>query len=184
MFKEPSPLTSCEFGLIEELVLWNTKINCIKWILGHPGAALYAQKRYKALGVRPPNGMAGSAVSRGLKLTTRMQYSSMAKQYQNCLARGMDRREAMLSIYRLYWREYRQLPAEEKVKSSIWVDTTRRLDCRTAAIQECHSCGGSHLVGNEELPDRNARCMWCNHQMPIFDFDHSNRRALGMHLAK
>lgn len=170
------PLTSKEFALIEELVMWGVKVKQIVLILHNPAAEIYAKKRYQAIGVRPPNGVQGSAVSKALKLTMKMHYASLARQYQNCLARDMDRRDAMLSVYRLYWREYRQSPSEDKVKASIWISTTRNLDVGIEALQECHSCGGSQLITVDALPDLNAQCMWCNHPLPAFNFTNDMRK--------
>ena len=100
-------LTSKEFALIEELVEWNTKIKDIVWIIGSEKAELYAKHCYKELGIRPPNGIPGSATAKSIKLGVRMQYSALAVEYINAIKRGNARNDAMLTVYRLFWKEFK-----------------------------------------------------------------------------
>ena len=104
-FKQKT-LSSKEYALIEELVIWGTKIKDINWIVGVPKTELYAKNYYKKLGIRPPNGLPGSASAKTLRVEKKMQYFALATQYVSLLSEGVARNEAMLSVYRLHWKEY------------------------------------------------------------------------------
>jgi len=161
-------LTSKEFALIEELVEWNTKIKDIVWIIGSEKAELYAKHCYKELGIRPPNGIPGSATAKSIKLGVRMQYSALAVEYINAIKRGNARNDAMLTVYRLFWKEFKN--QKSIAKSSIWISTSKNIDCKIEELILCGACGGQYLISSSVAQYCNEVCLWCNHSMPMHLF--------------
>jgi hypothetical protein len=155
-------LTSKEYALIEELVTWGSKIKDINWIIGIPKTELYAKNYYKKMGQRPPNGLPGSATAKTVRLEKKMQYFALAVRYKNLLAEGIDRNEAMLSVYRLHWSEY-GYDEIQKVKPSTWFSTSKRIDCGLEHIVSCTTCGGQYILSVDAFQDPKDRCVWCNH---------------------
>lgn len=151
-------LASKEFALIEELVIWGTKIKDINWIVGLPKTELYAKNFYKQLGQRPPNGLPGSATAKTVRIEKKMQYFALAAQYSNLLEEGIDRTQAMLSVYRLHWSEYGS-DEIQNVKPSTWFSTSKRIDCGLEHIISCTTCGGKYLLSVGVYQDPRERCV-------------------------
>jgi Flagellar transcriptional activator (FlhC) len=156
--------------LIEELVSWETKIKDISWIICSPKAELYAKQCYKKLGKRPPNGVPGSASTKSLKLEIRMQYSALAAEYQNAINNGNNRNQAMLSVFRVYWELNNSSSKTNKIKSSVWISTTKNIDCGIEELVTCYKCSGRYLLDSNVLQTLNDKCIWCNHTLPIHLF--------------
>lgn len=163
-------LNSKDYLLIEELVDWETKIKDITWIINSSKAELYAKQCYKKNGLRPPNGVPGSASTKSLKLEIRMQYSALAVEYKNAIDHGIDRNEAMLSVFRLYWKMNQAYPKINKIKSSVWISTTKNIDCGIEELVTCFKCSGQYLLDSNITQLLSDRCMWCNHILPIHIF--------------
>jgi hypothetical protein len=155
-------LTSKEYALIEELVIWGTKIKDINWIIGLPKTELYAKNYYKKLGLRPPNGLPGTATAKTVRLEKKMQYFALAVRYKNLLIEGVNRNDAMLSVYRLHWNEYGS-DEVQNVKPSTWFSTSKRIDCGVEHVITCTTCGGRYILCVDTVQDPKDRCVWCNH---------------------
>ncbi|MGH8435375.1 MAG: hypothetical protein ACRERX_13050 [Pseudomonas sp.] len=162
-------LSATDVAKIGEMVTWGTKIKDIGWVVRKPQAENYARKLYAAMNKRPPNGAPGSATSKSLKLTDRMQYVALAAEYQDAVKRGTDRNDAMLAVYRQHFQWLRAQPPENRISSSIWMELSRKLDCRIARLVRCGCCGGQHVVEKETVRDM-PKCMWCSHSMPVHQF--------------
>jgi len=163
-------LNSKDYFLIEELVDWETKIKDITWIINSSKAELYAKQCYKKNGLRPPNGVPGSASTKSLKLEIRMQYSALAVEYKNAIDHGIDRNEAMLSVFRLYWKMNQAYPRINKIKSSVWISTTKNIDCGIEELVTCFKCSGQYLLDSNITQLLSDRCIWCNHILTIHIF--------------
>ena len=163
-------LNSKDYQLIEELVDWETKIKDIAWIINSTKAELYAKKCYKINGIRPPNGVPGSASTKSLRLDIRMQYSALAVEYKNAIDQGIERKEAMLTVFRLYWKDNINTPRKNRIRSSVWISTTRNLDCGIEEIVACFKCSGKYLLDSNITQQFTDRCIWCNHLVPTHIF--------------
>ena len=168
-------LTSKEYSLIEELVEWGSKIKDIVWIVGLPKTVLYAKQYYKRIGIRPPNGLPGTSTAKTVKLEKKMQYSAMAVQYKNLLNDGINKREAMLSVYRLHWVEYGH-DEIQNVKPSTWFSTTKNLDCGIEELISCLTCGGKYILAVDVVQEITDKCIWCNHTLKFHDFKKSGKK--------
>jgi len=170
-------LTSREYALIEELVVWGAKIKDINWIVGLPKAELYAKNYYRKLGSRPPNGLPGTATTKTVRIEKKMQYFALAVRYQNLLIEGIERKEAMLSVYRLHWSEYGQ-DEIQNVKPSTWFSTSKRIDCGIEHVITCTTCGGRYLLSIDASQDPKDRCVWCNHILSLHIFRKANKTSV------
>lgn len=164
-------LTPQESGLIEEMVLWGTKVKDIAWALhNHPAAEKHAKRYYKEIQVRPPNGVPGSATSPSLRHTVRMQYAALACAYLNAIEREMPHKEAALAVFRVHWQENKDQKPQDHIKSSVWLSTARNLDCGIEELVTCGACGGKYLLQRHAIQDYDTHCMWCNHAIPMHQF--------------
>jgi hypothetical protein len=170
-----------ELALIEEMVIWGTKVKDIGWVVRKPKAENIARKLYAEIGRRPPNGAPGSATSNGLLLSVRMQYVALAAEYQDAVKRGTDRNDAMLAVYRGHHWSHMAQSAESRVSPSIWMELSRRLDCGLTDLVRCGKCGGQHVVERETAHEL-SKCMWCQHSMPVHQF--APHRSLAYRLQK
>jgi len=159
-------LKAKDYLLIEELVEWETKIKDITWIINSSKAELYAKQCFKNIGKRPPNGVPGSASTKSLKLEIRMQYSALAVEYVNSIYNGINRNEAMLSVFRLYWHVNLDTPKINKIKSSVWITTTKNIDCGIEELVTCFKCLGQYLLDSNIIQSSSDKCIWCNHVIP------------------
>lgn len=92
--------------MVEELVLWDAKVKDIQWLCETSDAEKLARSLYARMGKRPPNGVIGSATSRGLRLFTKLQYTALAAEFVAAVESGMNDKDAMVCVYRRYWSEY------------------------------------------------------------------------------
>ena len=167
-------LTSKEYALIEELVFWGTKIKDIVWIVAFPKTELYAKHMYKKVGLRPPNGLPGSSTAKTVKIEKKMQFSVMASQYIALVNDGIEKKEAMLSVYRLHWQEYGK-DESQNVKPSTWFSTAKNIDCGIEVVLSCTTCGGKYILTSSITQEVNDRCILCNHILPIHIFKNAKK---------
>jgi hypothetical protein len=159
-------LNAKDYQLVEELVEWETKVKDIIWIINSSKAELYAKQCYKKNGVRPPNGVPGSASTKSLRLDLRMQYSALAVEYVNALDNEIHRIEAMLTVFRMYWNLNFNVPKKNKIKASVWISTTRNINCGIEELVTCYKCSGKFLLDSNVIQLKSDRCIWCNHLIP------------------
>ena len=159
-------LNAKDYLLIEELVEWETKVKDIIWIINSSKAELYAKQCYKKNGVRPPNGVPGSASTKSLRLELKMQYSALAVEYANAIENGINRIEAMLTVFRMYWKLNFNIPKKNKIKASVWISTTRNINCGIEELVTCYKCSGKYLLDSNVIQLSSDRCIWCNHLIP------------------
>lgn len=170
-----APLTAAQLSLVEELVAWRAKVKDIVWVVRCPAAAGHARRLYGAHGVRPPNGVAGSATSRCLTQVERKAYVSMAAAYELALERGVPRREAMLATYRNQWRAQGAAQGP-RLNASTWISLTRDLDCGNCELVRCGACGGQRLE-ERAAPREAVRCIWCGALLPAHTFAAQARKT-------
>ena len=68
----------------------------------------------------------------------------------------------------LFWNEFKK----QKViaKSSIWISTSKNIDCRIEELVLCGACGGQYLISSSVAQYCDELCLWCNHSMPMHLF--------------
>jgi hypothetical protein len=161
--RKPMPPKQAE--LIEELVSWNCKIKTICWALrsitDEADIANYSRAIYAAMGVSPPRGSTASA-SQG-RVIQQQQYTVMAVDFMNMLARGASSQDAMFAAFRHYHREVRssQLDERDRCQANVWFDLSRELQTRRRRLVRCPHCGGQQILDFDS--SRATRtCTWCS----------------------
>ena len=103
-----------------------------------------------------------------------MQFSVMASQYIALVNDGIEKKEAMLSVYRLHWQEYGK-DESQNVKPSTWFSTAKNIDCGIEVVLSCTTCGGKYILTSSITQEVNDRCIWCNHILPIHIFKNAKK---------
>ena len=168
-------LSSDRVRMVEELVLWDAKVKDIQWLCETSDAEKLARSLYARMGKRPPNGVIGSATSRGLRLFTKLQYTALAAEFVAAVESGMNDKDAMVCVYRRYWSEYHARPGEASVSVSLWFSLARELNAKITNLWRCIGCGAQHLE-TEGQGRLNLRCPWCERQLPRSQFQRSEMR--------
>lgn len=151
-------LNSKELQLVELLVSWGTKIKFVEALVGDAKAVLTARKLYKSRGVRPPNGMPGSAVATNASLPTYQSYIALSGTFFQLRETGAETHEAMISVYAFHMKVTHETIRTVNVNN--WFSLARDLEVGNAGLYRCRACGGGHLwqFGVYRM---HRRCMWC-----------------------
>lgn len=158
-------LNASEISQVQELVMWGTKVKQIAGFFPSSAseATKYAYKCYKQLKRSPPVGLPGGATSQVLKLVVKMQYASLANQFELAIARGMSVRDAQIYVLRAHYEDDAVRALSDSIKTSVWFDVAKSLIERECVVTECDSCGGKNIHNIAKSLSKTPVCLWCGH---------------------